>query len=276
MMTALGTWLQNLMLGLGFGICHQLPERSFIDGGFQQPVCARCSGIYMGATFALITLLWVYRRRRRSTSAGGSGAGEVLTSGDRRTPAVDPDAVAGDGGGAPVPGQGSSHPAGVHWTLWIFLVLALAAMAYDGLSSYLGLRPTTDLLRLITGLAVGGAIAPLLIVLLGETLLHDPPRGKILARSRDWLVFIGALVAAGLLDYPVGRLLGPVIPLVVTLCILATFTAVVLVLVGLVKRFEHSVARIRDALLPTLIACAGALILLAAFAVGKAALLTLL
>ena len=36
-------------LGASF-LCHQIPERSFHVDGHQLPVCARCLGIYAGAT----------------------------------------------------------------------------------------------------------------------------------------------------------------------------------------------------------------------------------
>jgi uncharacterized membrane protein len=34
-------------------ICHQRPERSFHLGSVQMPVCARCTGLYVGAALAL-------------------------------------------------------------------------------------------------------------------------------------------------------------------------------------------------------------------------------
>src|SRR5262245_40935798 len=40
---------------LGFGVCHQLLSHSLIIGGHPLPVCARCTGIYLGA---LVT--WVF------------------------------------------------------------------------------------------------------------------------------------------------------------------------------------------------------------------------
>lgn len=33
-------------------VCHQLPERSFHLWGAQLPVCARCTGLYLGAALA--------------------------------------------------------------------------------------------------------------------------------------------------------------------------------------------------------------------------------
>lgn len=47
-------------------ICHQRPERSFEIAGWQMPVCARCSGLYVsGAAGALVAFLpW----RKRTTA----------------------------------------------------------------------------------------------------------------------------------------------------------------------------------------------------------------
>jgi uncharacterized membrane protein len=49
--------LQYKMDVLGFGVCHQMLTHSFIIGGHPLPVCARCTGIYVGAFTGLILLL---------------------------------------------------------------------------------------------------------------------------------------------------------------------------------------------------------------------------
>lgn len=52
--------LDAWMHWLGYGLCHQLPERSFFGGSHQVPVCARDTGIYLGFTvaFAILALVW--------------------------------------------------------------------------------------------------------------------------------------------------------------------------------------------------------------------------
>ncbi len=49
--------LQYKLDVLGFGVCHQLVSHSFVIGGHPLPVCARCTGIYLGAVTAAGLLL---------------------------------------------------------------------------------------------------------------------------------------------------------------------------------------------------------------------------
>lgn len=38
--------------------CHQMPERSFFIKGYQMPICARCTGVLISSTFAIIIFFW--------------------------------------------------------------------------------------------------------------------------------------------------------------------------------------------------------------------------
>ena len=39
---------------IGYAVCHRIPERSFHIGNYQLPLCARCSGMYLGAVTGLV------------------------------------------------------------------------------------------------------------------------------------------------------------------------------------------------------------------------------
>ncbi|MEJ2211388.1 MAG: DUF2085 domain-containing protein [Anaerolineae bacterium] len=47
---------------VGYAICHRITERSFSFGGRQMPLCARCTGTFLGALVGLGAML-LYRRR---------------------------------------------------------------------------------------------------------------------------------------------------------------------------------------------------------------------
>lgn len=48
-----------MVLGRATG-CHQLPERSFFFKGKQFPVCARCTGVFLGEFSALLSIRWFH------------------------------------------------------------------------------------------------------------------------------------------------------------------------------------------------------------------------
>lgn len=49
------TWLKWMKFGQRLG-CHQKPERSFFIGSYQLPVCARCTGVFIGYLATLFLL----------------------------------------------------------------------------------------------------------------------------------------------------------------------------------------------------------------------------
>lgn len=51
----LPAWPAAFVYAVSSLVCHQLPERSFYWGAAQFAVCARCTGIYIGAALAAVT-----------------------------------------------------------------------------------------------------------------------------------------------------------------------------------------------------------------------------
>jgi uncharacterized membrane protein len=45
----------------GYAVCHRIPERSFILAGRQLPLCARCTGTFVGAMLGLLAMILLRR-----------------------------------------------------------------------------------------------------------------------------------------------------------------------------------------------------------------------
>lgn len=48
---------------VGYAVCHQIPLRSYFFGDHQLPLCARCSGQYLGALLGMLLLLILGRSK---------------------------------------------------------------------------------------------------------------------------------------------------------------------------------------------------------------------
>jgi uncharacterized membrane protein len=209
-----------MMHWLGFGLCHQLPARSFIAGGHQLPVCARDTGIYMGFVVALALTALLERGRRRT--------------------------------GMP--------PA---WLLGVGAAFVLA-MAWDGVTSYAGLRETTNLIRLVTGVGTGFALTLVVVPILNGQLWDRRSTGRVLDEPLSgvaWCLAAPLTVAA---LWWGGPPLGAGYAAVVAIAVLITFSTVNLVVISLIPRFENRAGRLRDAWPALAVALAVTLVELAA------------
>lgn len=195
--------LQNVLHWLGFGLCHQLPERSFFGGAVQVPVCARDTGIYIGFVVSLLVIGLLHR-----------------------------------------PSRPKEFPGPAAFTA---IGLMIAAMAFDGVTSYGGLRTTTNDIRLITGILAGFAMAALVVPMLNDELWVSAHRERVLSpayRLAGWLAVV-PLVFVGVRW--VAPLLGSLYPVLVAAAIVVTLTTVNLVIVSLFPAFERKAVRLRDA-----------------------------
>lgn len=194
--------LDRFFIALGYGLCHQLPERSFFAGGYQLPVCARDTGIYLGFALGLLGLA-------------------VLARGSRPTELP-------------------------RWPVLVLVALFVGAMAVDGVTSYAGLRTTTNDLRLLTGLLAGWALATITVPMVNSQIWRDGRAVRVPDGSRQVLWWLALLAASFVVSRWMLPVLGVVYPLLVSAAIVVTFVAVNLVFVGLIPAFERRARRLRD------------------------------
>lgn len=146
----------------------------------------------------------------------------------------------------------------------------LGLMILDGVTSYAGLRETTNVIRLFTGTTAGYALASLLVPLLNDELWARSDPERVLSpgwRLALWAATVPVVVLVVLFG---GPLLGVGYPVAVAVAIVATFVLVNLVLAAMLSPFEKRASRWRDLLVPL-----GIAVLLTAFEFLLASLLKL-
>ncbi len=172
--------------GVGYAVCHQLPDRSFFIEGAQLPLCARCTGIYLGFLIGMLGMAVL--GKLTASQAPPRAVSAVLLV-----------AIVSMG----LDGFNS------------LLQFVGAPAVYE----------TTNFLRLATGMAAGTAIALLIVPLLNESLWAKPDPAESVSDLGE-LAGYGVLVAMGVMVvYSTSPFLLYPIAVVSTFGVLATLTA---------------------------------------------------
>jgi hypothetical protein len=150
----------------------------------------------------------------------------------------------------------------------VIIAVFIASMAVDGVTSYAGMRETTNDLRLLTGLLTGWGMSALTLPMLNSQLWVRAHAGRVPDGSRQIVVWLGACAVAFVVARWVLPLLGVAYALIAAGAIVATFIAVNLVFVGLMPIFERRAHGLRDLWRQVLVA-----LVLGALEIGGASLL---
>lgn len=140
--------------------------------------------------------------------------------------------------------------------VWAVMVVLLAWMGWDGVSSYVGLRETTNTLRVLTGLGVGFSIAAVLVPMLNDEVWLSAGSGRLLEPAWRFWVWLAAIpLSWGLIAFG-GPLLGVAFPVLIAVSILVTLTTINLVIVAMLPFFDRQARRWWDLLGPIAVALA--------------------
>jgi uncharacterized membrane protein len=223
-LTPPGFW--NKLMAIGSAVCHQDPTHSFHVHGLQMPLCARCTGMYLGA---LLSLAFHFRQGK----LGSLPPRKVLIPLGLLFLAFALDGL-----------NSSAASLGLGWNVY----------------------ETTNLTRLITGTGAGIVIGAVLAPIFNQTAWADwvnksaLPGGKALAV----LLAAGAGVALGVYAGP--QVLRYPTAVLSVLGVLVVLSLAYATLALIILRRENRVTSWRDLLLPLLVGILMALLQVSVFA----------
>jgi uncharacterized membrane protein len=165
----------------GYAVCHQIADHSITIAGHQLPLCARCTGMYLGALAGLMVL-------------AGRGKGRAAGFPSRRYLMI----------------------FAVFMALWAFD----GANSFLALLGLPHLYEPSNGLRLLTGVLQGVAIAAVLLPALNTALWAAPDPARSVENGKDllWLllgagvVFVAVATGWDALLFPLALLSGAAVP----------------------------------------------------------------
>ena len=223
-LTPPGFW--NKLMAVGSAVCHQDPAHSFLVYGRQMPLCARCTGMYLGALLSLAFHFWQGKR-------GGFPPRWILI---------------------------------ILGLLFLaFAVDGLNSLAAS-LGLGWDLYETTNLSRLITGLGAGLVIGAVLTPIFNQTAWANWERASALQDSKalalllatGWLIIWAVYAGPQALRYPAAILSS--VGVLTVLCLAYTTLALI------VLRRENQATTFRELLLPLMVGVLAALLQVSLFA----------
>ena len=199
---------------VGYSICHQIPSRTYHLDGHALPLCARCTGTYLGIAIGLVA----------AALRGRARAGEMLSRGMLVLMGLFILAMAVDGGNS------------------YLVLLGRAPLLYV----------PRNWLRTATGTLNGIALSMIVLPVFNFTLWKDPQPTRPLRTPWELLLMLaaGALVIA-LLQAGASWLLYPV-AFISTASVLVMLTMVNTMILLILARQEGNAARWQESVLPLL------------------------
>ncbi len=195
---------------LGYAVCHRIDLRSFHLGERPFPMCARCTGMYLGALLALA----YYQARGRSRFSAFP-----------RWPLL--------------------IPLGLFVLAWAIDGLNSYLQLLPGLPH---VYPASNTLRLLTGTGMGISLGTMVYIGFNQTAWLDLTFESPLRSGADlaWLLLLAALVDGAVLSENV-LLLYP-LALLSSLAVLVLLTLIYTMVLTMLLRRENSARRWRDLL----------------------------
>ncbi len=201
---------------IGYAVCHRIPSHSFFIAGRQLPLCARCSGTFLGALVGLFGQAVVLKRRRAS----------------------------------------SFPPPPILALMAAFLILWGGDGVNSYLTMTLGhpfLYPPQQWLRLTTGTLAGVTLSAVLWPTLNFSLCLEPLSEPAVRNGRDLAVLLAMAGGAALLVWSRWPPLLYPLAILSALGVLAMLTGVNTVIVAMALGWENRYRRCREAMVPLLL-----------------------